>query len=343
MEQEDLLQLMAKYLNGTRSNEEAILFEAWMKASSANRKYYIQAKNIWENSHQSLNPNDISIEKALKSVLNRISKESKLIILWETWKKIAAIILIPIAIAAIFWNYSKKDTGNAVSYNELDVNYGTRSSLKLADGSKVWLNSGSTFRYPDKFINHQRTVYLTGEAYFEVNSDSTKPFIVQTPSLSVRATGTKFNVLAYTRDTKPQVTLLEGKVAVSKMKGNLNELLADLKPNQNLIYDTILQKFSVEQTDLYKHIAWKDGKLIFRNDPLVNVLKRIGILYNVQFELRGKEFLEYRYRATFQEEKLEDILKILKATSPIDYKIIERKPLPDGTFPPSKVIISIKK
>jgi ferric-dicitrate binding protein FerR (iron transport regulator) len=150
-------------------------------------------------------------------------------------------------------------------------------------------------------------------------------------------------VLAYNKDPKPQVTLVEGKVAVSKTIGNIQEHLADLEPNQNLIYDTILQKVRVDETDLYAHIAWKDGKLIFRNEPLVNVLKRIGILYNVHFELRGKEFLEYRYRATFQEEKLEDILKILKATSPIDYKIIERKPLPDGTFPPRKVSISIKR
>jgi len=343
MEQEDLYQLLAKYLNGTCSKEESIIFEAWMKASAENRQYYIQAKNIWENSNQSIDPLEISTGKALESVMKRISKESKLKILWRTWQKIAAVLIIPIAITASLWNYSNKETNNNVSYNELHVNYGTRSSLKLADGSLVWLNSGSTFKYPDKFIGDERTVFLTGEAYFEVKSDSSKPFIVQTSSLNVRATGTKFNVLAYNRDSKPQVTLVEGKVSVSKTIGNIQEHLADLKPNQNLIFDTIQQKFSVDQTDLYTHIAWKDGKLIFRNVPLVNVLKRIGILYNVQFELRGKEFLEYRYRATFQEEKLEDILKILKATSPIDYKIIERKPLPDGTFPPRKVIISIKK
>jgi ferric-dicitrate binding protein FerR (iron transport regulator) len=87
------------------------------------------------------------------------------------------------------------------------------------------------------------------------------------------------------------------------------------------------------------YISWKDGKLIFRDEPLSEVVERIGQVFNIEIELRGDEIRNYTYRATFQEESFEEILRLLKMSSPIDYIILKRDPLPDGSFPRKKVII----
>jgi ferric-dicitrate binding protein FerR (iron transport regulator) len=183
-------------------------------------------------------------------------------------------------------------------------------------------------------------IYLKGEAYFEVKSDKSRPFIVQTQTLQVKATGTKFNVQAFDNDHITEVALAEGKVAVAK-SGNNGKLISvsELKPNQHLIYYNLSGTSKLNDEDAYKYIAWKDGKLIFRNQPLNEVVKKISQLYQVDIELRGKQLQEYRYRATFQEESLNEILKLLKLSSPIDYREVARNPLPDGSFPKKKIII----
>ncbi|NJO68090.1 MAG: DUF4974 domain-containing protein [Bacteroidetes bacterium] len=91
--------------------------------------------------------------------------------------------------------------------------------------------------------------------------------------------------------------------------------------------------------DIYKYIAWKDGRLVFRNEPLADVVKKISQIYNVDIELQGKELQNYRYRATFEEESLFEILKLLKLSSPIQYREVKREIMPNGTFTKRKIII----
>jgi ferric-dicitrate binding protein FerR (iron transport regulator) len=219
--------------------------------------------------------------------------------------------------------------------------FGTFSLLELPDGSKVWLNSGSSLRYPDKFSSDNRTVYLIGEAYFEVHSDKTMPFFVNTPYFTVKATGTKFSVRAEKKFLRPSVTLIEGKVAVEKPnKGAEANLIADLIPNQHMTYDTLNGHFTIQTEDTYKYVAWKDGKLVFRNDNICEVARRISLQYNVDIEIKGEQIKNYRYRATFEDEPLGELLRLLKISSPIDYQEIKQKELPDGTFSRRKIIIS---
>ena len=116
--------------------------------------------------------------------------------------------------------------------------FGTRTALKLVDGSLVWLNSGSSLKYPDRFSGSKREVFLNGEAYFEIASNAAKPFIVKTANLTVRATATKFNVSGYTSDFKSEVTLVDGKVFVDDLeKDGSSNLVSELNPNQHLIFN----------------------------------------------------------------------------------------------------------
>jgi len=243
----------------------------------------------------------------------------------------------------VFWMYSgnsfKKANSN-ITYNNVVAAFGTFSLLELPDGSKVWLNSGSSLRYPDKFINADRTVYLIGEAYFEVHSDEAKPFMVNTPFFTVKATGTKFNVRAEKNFRAPSVTLVDGKVAIRKPNSDKSKgLITFLQPSQHMIYDTLTGHVTIQTEDTYKHFAWKDGKLVFRNDNISEVARRISLQYNVDIEIKGNKIKRYRYRATFENEPLSELLRLLKISSPIDYLEIKPKVLPDGSFTRRKIII----
>lgn len=106
-----------------------------------------------------------------------------------------------------------------------------------------------------------------------------------------------------------------------------------------MTYDTLSEQVKIETGDTYKHFAWKDGKLVFRNDNISEVARRISLQYNIDIEIKGEEIKKYRYRATFENEPLGELLRLLKLSSPIEYSEIKPKALPDGTFSKRKIII----
>ncbi len=330
--------LIVNYLGGKASKDECMVLESWITESDENLKYFRHLKKIWESSLEM----PVSTDKALAKVLKQINKEHKSLTFWQMAQRIAAILFIPL-LFSMLWMYSGKNTKSAdptVTYNKVVAAFGTFSLIELPDGSKVWLNSGSSLRYPDKFLSNNRTVYLLGEAYFEVHSDNTMPFFVNTPYFTVKATGTKFDVRAEKNFLTPSVTLVEGKVAVQKLNSvKQNGLIAMLQPNQYMTYDTLSGHVTIQTEDTYKHFAWKDGKLVFRNDNISEVARRISLQYNVDIEIKGNEIKQYRYRATFENEPLGELLRLLKISSPIDYQEIKQNELPDGSFSRRKIII----
>jgi len=331
--------IIANYLIGNASKEEIQKLELWVLESDKNRTYFNQMRNVWENT-QVL---PISTENSLQKVLKSINKQNDGISLWHFWQKIAAVLIIPLIIATIVQSIGIRSTvtDSNPAYHTAVSTAGTYSMLELPDGSKVWLNAGSSLRYPDRFEKNSRTVDLVGEAYFEVHSDVSSPFLVSTPSFVVKATGTHFNVSAYKNYPTPSVTLAEGKVSIFKTCAeNPDNLIATLKPQQHMKYVIAEGKFTISNEDTYKYIAWKDGKLVFRNDMLTDVVRRIGLQYNVDFVIVDDKIKHYRYRATFENEPLNELLRLLKLSSPIDYREINPKPLPDGTFSRRKIILS---
>jgi transmembrane sensor len=342
-ENEIILRRIARYLEGSLSDEENISLNKWIQESDENRRCFEQFLNIWQTKDPTLFNKPIDTDRALEKILQKITKNPVLKNIWIYWGKIAAVIFIPMLIVSFLWISSKQKklmTLSAPVYNEVFATFGTRTSLKLADGTLVWLNSGSSLKYPDKFTGVKREVILRGEAYFEVTTNPLMPFIVKSTNLSVKATGTRFNVLDYNSDTKSEVTLVSGKVYVSESDtSGCSKFISELTPNQHMIYYDQTKLFKVDNEETYKYYSWKDGKLIFRNEPLSEVVKKIGQVFNVDIELRGPKLQDYRYRATFEDESLSEILKLLEISSPIKYKEIKRSPLPDGSFPKKKVII----
>ena len=169
-----------------------------------------------------------------------------------------------------------RDDAEAIQIeNNAVITYGSHASIVLADGSKVWINSGSKLRFPSSFGPGERRIKVEGEIYIEVAKDTSRPFYVETPQLTVNVLGTKFNVSAYADDALQSVVLVEGKVNV---KANSNEDFV-LLPNQRFKLSDGIS--GIDEVNAYDYISWKDGVLQFRGETMKDIIQRLSRYYNV--------------------------------------------------------------
>ncbi len=169
------------------------------------------------------------------------------------------------------------------SMNQIVIPYGKRSDITLADGTHIWLNSGSQLSYPSEFKEDSREVYLSGEALFDVKPDRDKPFYVITRDIRIKVLGTSFNVSAYPEDHTVQTVLLRGKVSAGK-----NKLLAatmDLVPGERLTYNKNNSNLSKDKVDVQLFSSWVDGYLVFLNIPITEVYLKLERYYNQDITL----------------------------------------------------------
>jgi len=203
-------------------------------------------------------------------------------------------------------------------YNTIETPKGGKYQIILPDGSKVWLNSVSSLRFPAVFNGKERNVELTGEAFFEVAKNKEKPFIVTTNAMNVMVTGTQFNIMAYSDEKYSSTTLVEGSVNVSNVNGDMV-----LKPGEQVVSNKGA-KLSKSIVDVEQNIAWKNGLFQFSNSDMRTVMNQISRWYDVTVEYRGsvpeKHFGGYISR----DSKLSQVLKMLELSG-VKFKIEEKK------------------
>lgn len=208
-----------------------------------------------------------------------------------------------------------------VKYNILNTPMGGEYQLVLPDGSKVWLNSGSTLRFPTTFIGSERIVELKGEAYFDITKNSKMPFLVRTNNtMDIKVLGTQFNVMAYDDEKNINTTLIEGSVEVLKGTGKTM-----LKPGQEAILNRGSGNIKVASADLEQATAWKNGYFIFYNENIESIMRKVSRWYNVdvvyQGNLSNKDFV-----GTISRNKnVSELLKMLELTGAIHFKIDGRR------------------
>ncbi|MDR3652892.1 MAG: DUF4974 domain-containing protein [Paludibacter sp.] len=327
-------ELIAKLFSENITSEEKNTVVSWLNESEENKLYFTQLRNIWQNSHPAFDPKEIDVIAAHEKVMSKIRGRRWThapVVIW--WQRVAAIMILPVIMFTGYLLLNKIPHTAVTAYQEITSPYGISSKVDLPDGSTVWLNSGSKLRYPVVFASRERNVYLSGEAFFKVYSDKCHPFIVTTNNVKVRATGTQFNVEAYKSDTITAVTLVEGKVVVDFNNDAKEELL----PNQRIVLNSKINKYQLFETDAKRWGLWKDGILAFRNEPLENVFKRIGRTYNVDIQVKDPIVARQLYRATFERESFEEILRLLKMSAPIQYKRIGREKQADNEFNKDKI------
>ncbi|MEQ7798717.1 FecR domain-containing protein [Pedobacter sp. ASV1-7] len=196
-------------------------------------------------------------------------------------------------------------------YSTLVVPYGRRADVLLADGSRVWLNSGSRLVYPNAFKGSKREVYLQGEAFFEVSHNKKQPFHVYVKDVDVKVLGTSFNVRAYSDEKNLKTTLVTGSVELS---AEHNKNVARLIPGRMASYENGSQ-FNIHTVNTEIQTSWKSGYLFLRNEPLQNLLKTLERYYNVPVILEDNE--ENRYfsgRLTLQND-VKEVIEIIALTT----------------------------
>ena len=215
------------------------------------------------------------------------------------------------------------DNGSAeLVFNTLSVPYAKRLHLVFSDGSSVFLNAGTTIKFPVKFLKGQpREVFLNGEAFFDIVKDKKHAFIVQSNRLRTKVYGTKFNVNSYRNNELDQIVLQEGSVGVKsngeQIKTNTEILL---KPNEIAILDKtdLLYK---QKVDIKSHIAWVKGVFMFKNERFEDIFKKLERHYDVSIQINQPALNDSRYTGTFDIETIAEVIKIFSQLKGFSYEI----------------------
>ncbi|MDP2414693.1 FecR family protein [Daejeonella sp.] len=208
-----------------------------------------------------------------------------------------------------------------VKYNTLSTPMGGQYQLSLPDGSRVWLNSGSSIRFPTAFIGKERIIELKGEAFFDIRENKKMPFIVRTNnSMDIRVLGTQFNVMAYDDEKNINTTLLEGSVQILKESGT-----AFLEPGQAAILNKGTGKIKVAAADIEEAVAWKNGFFIFSNENIESIMRKVSRWYNVEVDYQGNLSNKDFVGTISRDKNISEILKMLELTGAVHFRIEGRR------------------
>lgn len=251
--------------------------------------------------------------------------------------KIAGVLFLALSVFAGigYFNISKNEK---LTWVEIKAPAWSRVQFSLPDGTKGWLNSNSTLKYNAGFF-FDREVILDGEALFEVVKSQNRFFKVKTNEVTVTALGTRFNVASYNNEKNIEVVLEEGRLCFETSE---KKEFHTMNPDDLLVYNKLNRDINIDEVQPAKYMAWTDGKLIFRNDPIDVIGRRLARWYNIEVEIKGKFNDDLRLRATFKDESLEEVLGLLERSLQVKFMILKRTPVKDDSFAKTKVIITPK-
>lgn len=355
--------LLTKFLEGKSTiGEKQQLYDFLAVSENENSFKDILFRCLTEYSEDQFNNKDIDFARIYRNILYDINQNDRL----ETERlrltrkaKFKRILLYASSMAAVFiiafslGNFfpmsdkiSSSEPPIEYTYNEIKAPFGSKSEIKLTDGTQIMLNAGSTLRYRSDFNLSNRNLDLVGEAYFKVAKNINIPLNVSAGNISIKAVGTEFNVKAYDEEGVIETTLVEGKVEITQtgQSGDDNQFL-DLIPNQKAIYIKESDSFTLEKikgidslavkpvetiynnilisprVDVSQVVAWTQGKLIIRGESLDNLCVELQRKYDVNFIFKNEEIKKYRFSGVLLDETLEQVLNVIKLTAPIDYHL----------------------
>ena len=332
-----------RYINGVADNNEKAWVESLFFKGEENTTLRSLLNEKWEVMLNENAKSEVNLDHLLDSIHHTIRKNEDLK-MQKPWQKIikiymkaAAILLLPLVFAGgLLYSYLKNDNKISVNQEVSSTIYaplGARVTFKLPDGTTGMLNSGSSLSYSLPFTNN-RHLKLDGEGWFDVAHDADHPFEINTINSTIKVLGTRFNVSSYPEENYVEVVLQQGKV---EFEDNLNNEKVIINPSERLVFQN--GSINTSLTDPTKYNAWTEGMLVFRDDPMKEVARRIERWYNVKVILADKSLEKYSFHATFIDDTLEDVLQCLSMTSPITYSIRKQEMLQDGTY--SKEVVTI--
>ncbi len=350
MKKEIDYKILSDFSKGKYSYNDYLQVKEWFAHLDKNESVKQYLLEHWEElSSNRANMQEESLHHIFEKIQHRILLEEKQAsqnrFVWNFYRTAAAILLIPV-LAFSVWYYSNSTFSKFIDETEqvnpawVEVNApdGAKVRFSLPDGSVGWLNSGAKLKYP-AFFNGQRKVELTGEAYFEVKHQDNTEFVVSIPDMDVKVLGTTFNISAYPGDSYSDVVLKEGKVEINGKVGNFNHTLS---PGEKITFNHDTRSLHLSNVDANRFMAWKDGYLIIENEYLGQIIGRIERWYNVDVVIEDEKLMNYRFKATFKDEPLEEVLRLIAKSTPIKYSIQKREADANGVFPKRVVTIQSK-
>jgi len=341
----ELEELLPGYLSGDLSDKDRVMIDEWRMQSPENELIFQESLKAWEAMPLLHEMEQFNSFEALKKINAKIAHQETTK-WWIPIQRIAAILLLPLLIYSGYISLRNaaliKQQGEHVVMQTISSRQGMVTQFDLADGTKVWLNSGSALQFPNSFTGDLREVKLTGEAYFKVAKNEKQPFRIHAKDLHIEVLGTSFNVVSYDDEQRAEVVLVEGKVKLSDEKDQVKKEFGVLLPGQRAVYSEDTRIMEAQEVSVEKYIAWRDGNLVFRDDNMEEVAKRLSRWFNVEIIINDPEIKGYAYKATFRNETLHQVLSLLKISAPIDYRITGNKLLSSGEYVKQKVYLMKK-
>ena len=328
-------EILHKYFNGTASDDERREVLAWVDASPANKEEFLQreADFVFGNL-----PDSEPSQAARAQIMHVVEPKRKRLRILSAVASAAAIFVVGAFIWVLHDNNRLNDqVASLTAQNEkliaipelvqgesvlsYKVNPGVKGTIVLPDGSEVILNSASTLRTPARFENGKRVVELEGEGYFKVESNPDWPMYVRTSrGVTVKVTGTEFNLSTYSDDAALKLTLVRGKVSLLDEKSE-TEVVVREKEEVVVGARAQLEKPTRKTADMKLNTSWKDGYLVFDNTPIREVIKKMERWYGVDITVADARVMNNTFTASFRSESHQQVLTLLDITCGIKSKI----------------------
>lgn len=313
MERNNISKIVRSFLSGRFPADTEERVQRWMISDSRREEKEQASFSYWNELEAAP---DHTTYQALERVNRRIgqlrlTKRTP----WHRQLARIAAVLVPLFLLIGGYHYYRTSQPEWV---EIHVAYGEKRQLFLPDNTEIWINAGSTLKYPKAFKGEERRVILAGEAYFAVEKDATKPFVVQTDQLAVEVLGTEFNVKAYPDDERVVATLNSGKVKITTE--NQERLL---QPNEQLCFDKRSEKMSVTEIPPHETKGWLSGQLLFTDASFHEIKQTLERKFTVSFDTSTFSLSEEkRYTIKFyQDESLEEILSVMQDVVGFNWRI----------------------
>lgn len=302
--------LITKYFEGEITAAERKLLFSMIQTDEKLRKDFSSVQNLYALSSWLPNENDEfeAVDKLAAFKHTHCRKKRYPIHILKHAAGYAAAICITILSTWMVMN-DREPAEEMVTYEEFTTPSGQRAMVKLHDGTTVWLNARSTLRYPNHFAREERKVELDGEAFFDVEHNEHKPFVVSTEKLDIKVLGTKFNVFAYKGREEFNTALLEGSVKVYERMNE--EKVLFMNPNECVeLKDNKLVKRPMGNTDF---LLWKEGIYAFDDVPFEDIIKKFELYYDIVITVNNSKLMKYKFSGKFrQRDGVESALRTLR-------------------------------
>ncbi|MEN7551467.1 FecR domain-containing protein [Rapidithrix thailandica] len=327
-------ELTVKFITGEISEEEREVLLQWIDASEANFEYFRELKESWDllglcqeettsynaegswkQFRQSVSSGSPLVKKTHFKVHRKAEQKH------FSWIKIASMIglLFVSGWGLYYFNTLEIQEEAGVQWVTKYNPAGSKSNFYLADGTEVKLNAESSLRYPEKFTGKNRSVYLEGEAFFDVKRDTLMPFIIRAGNTRTQVLGTSFSISAYPEENVTSVALATGKVQVN-IEGE-SPLEIHLIPGEKAVYQRISNELGKRPFDPDKEFGWRIGNLVFEEDGMTEIVKKLSRWYGVTIHLENPQNREVLINTSYSQQALEAVLKSLSYSLNFNYQI----------------------